>query len=127
MIPNSAFANCASLETVILPETITLIGYSAFANCSSLSNFVLPQSVVEINGSAFLNCTSIKSLLIYPNTAVAGVSIFEGWTAEQTIYIMESQYVVCNYWFGPVNATSTNNWFANCNAKIVYDYTPAQD
>ncbi|MBS1416541.1 MAG: leucine-rich repeat protein [Clostridia bacterium] len=127
LIPNSAFANCASLETVILPETITLIGYSAFANCSSLSNFVLPQSVVEINGSAFLNCTSIKSLLIYPNTAVAGVSIFEGWTAEQTIYIMESQYVVSNYWYGPVNATSTNNWFANCNAKIVYDYTPAQD
>ena len=110
-----------------MPDTLETIEYSAFANCTSLSNFVLPQSVVEIAGSVFLNCTSMKSILIYPNTAISSTNTFSGWTAEQTIYIMESQYVVSNYWYGPVNATSTSNWFANCNAKIVYDYTPAQD
>ena len=126
-IAYTAFSGCSNLTSVTMPDTLETIEYSAFANCTSLSNFVLPQSVVEIAGSVFLNCTSMKSILIYPNTAISSTNTFSGWTAEQTIYIMESQYVVSNYWYGPVNATSTSNWFANCNAKIVYDYTPAQD
>jgi len=123
-IPYSAFSGCTSLTTVNLPDTLTEMASSVFSGCTSLSNIVLPESLVEIGGSAFANCTSLKSLVIRPNTAITSSGTFSGWTAEQTIYIMESRYVISQYWYGPINATASTHWFKDCNAKIVYDYTP---
>lgn len=123
-IPYSAFSGCTSLTTVNLPDTLTEMARSVFSGCTSLSNIVLPESLVEIGGSAFANCTSLKSLVIRPNTAITSSGTFSGWTAEQTIYIMESRYVISQYWYGPINATASTHWFKDCNAKIVYDYTP---
>ena len=123
-IPYSAFSGCTSLTTVNLPDTLTEMASSVFSGCTSLSNIVLPESLVEIGGSAFANCTSLKSLVIRPNTAITSSGTFSGWTAEQTIYIMESCYVISQYWYGPTSATASTHWFKDCNAKIVYDYTP---
>ena len=123
-IPSGAFQNCTSLKTVNLSKTVLEIGMRAFSGCTSLSNIVLPESLVEIGGSAFANCTSLKSLVIRPNTAITSSGTFSGWTAEQTIYIMESRYVISQYWYGPTSATASTHWFKDCNAKIVYDYTP---
>ena len=123
-IPCSAFSGCTSLTTVNLPDTLTEMARDVFSGCTSLSNIVLPESLVEIGGSAFANCTSLKSLVIRPNTAITSSGTFSGWTAEQTIYIMESRYVISQYWYGPINATASTHWFKDCNAKIVYDYTP---
>lgn len=123
-IPYSAFSGCTSLTTVNLPDTLTEMASSVFSGCTSLSNIVLPESLVEIGGSAFANCTSLKSLVIRPNTAITSSGTFSGWTAEQTIYIMESRYVISQYWYGPTSATASTHWFKDCNAKIVYDYTP---
>ena len=123
-IPYSAFRGCTSLTTVNLPDTLTEMARSVFSGCTSLSNIVLPESLVEIGNSAFANCTSLKSLVIRPNTTITSSGTFSGWTAEQTIYIMESRYVISQYWYGPINATASTHWFKDCNAKIVYDYTP---
>ena len=52
------------LHTVIIPSTITSIGYGAFAFCSSISSITIPPSVVQIRGRAFFNCSSLKSVII---------------------------------------------------------------
>lgn len=37
-ISNYAFANCKSITTIVIPDTVTTIGYHAFAGCSNLTS-----------------------------------------------------------------------------------------
>lgn len=124
-IPSGAFQNCTSLKTVNLSKTVLEIGMRAFSGCTSLADIELHDSLAEIGMSAFANCTSIKSLVIYPGTLVGSSGTFSGWTAEQTIYIMESRYVISQYWYGATNSSqAVGQWFKECDAQIVYGYTP---
>ena len=50
MLPNGiqsiarwAFAQCQSLQTVVVPESIQTIGFGAFSECTSLDKLWLPQ------------------------------------------------------------------------------------
>lgn len=58
----SAFANCRSLESIDLPETLRFINASAFEDCKSLRNITIPQSVTSIASRAFKGCASLKSI-----------------------------------------------------------------
>lgn len=49
--PNT-FLNSA-VETIILPDTCTVIADNAFAQCDSLTNITIPESVTEIGEKAF--------------------------------------------------------------------------
>lgn len=51
-IPDNAFENCASLETVSLPESLETIGASAFRG-AGLKELVLPANVHSIGSYAF--------------------------------------------------------------------------
>ena len=55
-----ALANCTSLTSVTIPDTITTIGEGAFYNCSSLQTINIPNSVSSIGISAFENCSSLQ-------------------------------------------------------------------
>lgn len=55
-----AFANCTNLKTISLPDGITLIEADAFYN-SGLASIVLPNSVTEVQESAFSNCKQLAS------------------------------------------------------------------
>ena len=55
-----AFANCTNLKTISLPDGITVIEANAFYN-SGLTSIVLPNSVTEVQESAFSNCKQLAS------------------------------------------------------------------
>ena len=59
-IPGYLFSGCASLETIVIPDTVTQIGNSAFSGCTSLQSVAIPDSVIEIGDSAFYGCTSLS-------------------------------------------------------------------
>ena len=61
-IGNSAFANCSSLTSVIIPNSVTSIGNWAFLGCSSLISVTIPNSVTSIETSAFSGCSSLTSI-----------------------------------------------------------------
>lgn len=63
-IPNNAFKDCKTLETIILPETVYIIGESAFQNCSSLKNVNIPTNVTTIGSQAFGSCTSLEQIIV---------------------------------------------------------------
>lgn len=60
-LPGSVFSNRAALKTVVLPNSITSIGYDAFSNCNNLSQINIPSSIENIGSQAFSN-TSITTL-----------------------------------------------------------------
>ena len=51
-INDYAFYNCSTLNSVVIPESVTSIGYLAFY-CSSLKSVTIPESVVSIGGYAY--------------------------------------------------------------------------
>ena len=60
VIDNFSFRYCDSLETLILPETLTDIGRYAFYGCSNLSELTLPESMEFIGENPFLGTDNIK-------------------------------------------------------------------
>lgn len=51
-------------ETVVLPSTLTTIGYAAFQNNSCLKSILLSDSLVAIGDHAFYGCTFLNDLTI---------------------------------------------------------------
>ena len=59
VIADDAFYNCASLTSVIIPDSVTSIGEGAFISCTSLISITIPDSVIDIGYNAFYNCSSL--------------------------------------------------------------------
>ncbi|MBO6190232.1 MAG: leucine-rich repeat protein [Alloprevotella sp.] len=59
-----AFAQCAGLTGVTLPEGLTGIGAYAFSGCTGLKSVIIPASVVSIGESAFGGCAAIESISV---------------------------------------------------------------
>ena len=77
VIGDSAFANCESLETLVIPDSIKGIDQGAFYMCAKLGAIRLPRSLRYIDSFAFYNCTNL-SLSFIPNLIRAiGNSAFE--------------------------------------------------
>ena len=58
------FEGCDTLESVVIPNTVTAIGRHAFAGCINLKDVEIPDSVESIVRGAFANCVSLKSIHI---------------------------------------------------------------
>lgn len=60
---SNAFANAWQLNTVVIPESVTEIGWKAFSN-SGITSIELPESITLIDGFAFNECRELKSIRI---------------------------------------------------------------
>ncbi len=66
-IPDNAFYNCKTLETINLPNTLETIGEYAFYNCSHIDIIVIPINVTTIEKYAFTNCNYLERVTFkYP-------------------------------------------------------------
>ena len=110
-----AFYKCTSLDRMALPEKLTVIGSGAFDGCTSLIDVTIPKIVTTIGESSFANCTSLESVVIEANSkkgfeTVIGQSAFNGCKSLTSITI-------------PGNVTSIGNYaFSNCNDLIAKVY-----
>ncbi len=75
-LPKSAFSN-ARFKSVRLPLTLESIGFEAFANCASLDTVIVNEGVSTIEESAFSLCNSLKFVRL-PSTlqSIGGGAIF---------------------------------------------------
>ena len=63
------FESC-SLTSIVLPNTITSIGYAAFHECASLNSIIIPNSVTTIEGFAFARCSGMSQIVVDPDNPV---------------------------------------------------------
>ena len=70
------FADCSSLTSVTIPDSVTTIGAQAFYNCSSLTSITIPDSVIGIGDKAFYGCNSLTSITIPDSVTEYGKVIF---------------------------------------------------
>ena len=64
VIGEGAFIDCASLVSINLPSALTTVEMGAFAGCSALTEITVPAGVKEIKRGAFASCASMKPLVI---------------------------------------------------------------
>ena len=89
-IGNKAFIGCHSLQNIVIPESVTKIGNKAFISCHSLQNIVIPESVTKIGDEAFKWCKSLQSVVIPESVTKIGKEVFYECSSLQNIVIPES-------------------------------------
>lgn len=94
VIPNSlttigyfTFYNCTGLISVTIPNSITAIEAEAFENCSSLTSITIPNSVTAIGGSAFRGCSKLTSITIPSSVTTIGSSAFSDCSGITSIVV----------------------------------------
>ena len=88
-IAKGAFQNNSTLETVVLPNSITSIGKRAFGVCTKLKSITIPNSVIVIGDAAFYGCTSLKSFSIPNSIKIINDNLFWGCTNLADVTIPE--------------------------------------
>jgi len=85
-IGEMAFAHCAQLKSINLPDCITSIGSHAFQDCRSLEFVNIPKSTTAIGSYAFDRCESIKEIFI-PKDVVKLSYVFGGCASLEKITV----------------------------------------
>ena len=81
-----ASANYTSqVERVLMPDTVTTIGYAAFEDCKKLTEVDLPESLKTIGSYAFDGCTGIKMLTIPSSVRTVGNNAFVDCTGLEKV------------------------------------------
>ena len=121
------FINCTTLTSIIVPNSVTSIGYGTFRNCIALTSITLPNSVTSIANNAFQNCSSLTRITLPNSLIIIGVQLFLGCSALISVTIPNSITSIGNGAFyncsslTSINIPSSvtrigNNAFVGCSA-----------
>ncbi len=80
-IASEAFYDCDTLTSVVIPDTVTSIGYRAFGSCSALENVVIGKGMTAIGWAVFTGCMSLKNVVIPDSVKLIGDSAFANCTS----------------------------------------------
>ena len=61
---NNAFGGQANLTTVVLGDSIKVIGNSAFNGCAALKSINIPNTARTIGDYAFAGCTALTNITL---------------------------------------------------------------
>lgn len=84
---------CSSIKVVELPDTVTEIDNYAFASSDwttgfdELESIIIPNSVTKLGFQAFMLCHNIGSITIPNSVTTVESGVFNSWTSSQIINI----------------------------------------
>ena len=120
-IGDRAFKDCSNLETISIPNTVTIIGKQAFMNCVKLYSVSIPNSVNMIEGRAFYGCSSLEIVEIVNGTNLLE---FRGYTSGNPCdpWVLDT-----HEWFNGCYLLKTLYWGRNLNFPFYNTPTPITD
>ena len=95
----NAFLRCASLNNVVMPNSVVEISSQAFAYCNSLKNAIIPKNVMSIEERAFRNCTKLSDITIPDSVIKIGREAFNFCTTVKYITIGKGVNTISEYAF----------------------------
>lgn len=104
---NSAFSGCTNLKMVKLPKSINSLGNWEFANCESLSSIDIPN-IGSIGDDTFSGCTSLTEIVIPTGCVSIGRGAFSGCENLKSVTILNNEISI----YGSA--------FENCPNVIIY-------
>ena len=123
-IGNNAFETC-TITSVIIPNSVTSIGYSAFNNCSTLTSITIPNSVTSISDYAFMSCVGLTSVICNATTPITiNNTVFYGVNQAACSLTVPAgsvaAYEAATVWqdFNPINGDLVNPTFAATSLQL---------
>lgn len=89
-VPQSAFQYCTNLSSVTLSENLKTFDYLAFDSCISLKEIVLPHSLTTVGQSSFSNCESLSKIDIPENVTAILSGAFRNCSQLSSVKIPKS-------------------------------------
>lgn len=68
LIGYAAFSGCTALNSIVMSQNIDTIGIGAFKGCTSMTSFEFSDVLTDIYGEAFNNCTGLTSITFHSTT-----------------------------------------------------------
>lgn len=90
IICDSAFSECESIEEIVLPSSVRLIG-TAFDGCLNLEKLIIPEGVKSIDSYTFSGCTSLENLVLPKSLVSIDASALTG---VKSVISYSSIYIV---------------------------------
>ena len=129
----AAFKQCASITSVVIPNSVTSIGDNSFAYCTALNSLTLGENVAYIGEGAFEECSALSKIisqvpadglfvpgdyafesvdketciLYVPEGAVSAYQSTDGWNEFENIVDFDPNFTVTYIVDGEVYATDT--------------------
>lgn len=89
-IGKSAFANCTTLTSAVIPSGVETIKKYAFQNCSSLTDIALSEGLDGMGDYCFHGCTSLATITIPGTVRYLGNSAFQYCSSLASITLPEN-------------------------------------
>jgi hypothetical protein len=137
-IADSAFYECTSLTSVLIPSSVTSVGMYAFEYCTSLTTITIPDSVTSLGYGAFYECSSLVNVIIGSGITYIDAETFYGCRSLESIVFSDAvtsigyrAFAYCdsltNLTFG-INITNIDGGaFADCYRLESIYYAGSED
>lgn len=121
VIGNYAFKRC-NITSIIIPASVTSIGYSTFGECANLTSITIPDNsqLTSIGNSAFSGCSSLASITIPKSVTSIEQFAFQACDNLSSMIVAEGNTVYdsrnnCN----AIIETSSNTLIAGCASTAI--------
>jgi hypothetical protein len=116
-IPENALSGKQVLQSVVLPNSTTMIGENAFADCMSLKSVTIGNKVTEIGASAFSCAYSLKNIKMSAAlTAVGEYAFNKAMKLESISFVDNVETIGSNAFYSCTSLTDVS--FGNSPAAI---------
>lgn len=107
-IGRNAFYLCENIKSIVIPNSVNRIDGSAFTFCKSLTSVAIPNKVTKIEPSTFSYCDKLTDLTLPESLTEIGNSAFFNCKSIKTIYSLNTTPPILgvNSFFGVYNVTA---------------------
>ena len=113
-IGESAFKNCTTMTSVIIPNSITSIKKEAFYGCRGITSITIPEGITSIEDYTFYDCRSLTSIIIPGNITSIGEQAFRQCSNLTNITVSKSVTSIGG------DAFANTAWYINQPSGLIY-------
>ena len=114
---SGVFQSCNNLKTIVLPESLTVLGKGSFQECTSLESINIPAGVTRIESDALRN-TGLKSVEFHAGVTYFGAQAFRDCKQLTEVVINAPEFTMEGNTFGIMAAPYTPMTIRVANAEM---------